>query len=122
MKNAPRRLTSDQEAELKAWRDNLPPKVQAVFDKYPPNTLYRLDTSKTHHQVVFITAYDEPDNSIDPVTVKVFVSSIYNTVVFERQVFGIRPEKLSPATTKDISEAGGGILGEIHKHEKENID
>lgn len=68
------------------WVNSRPLVVQELCKKFPPDRLYRLKTSD--HKV---TIYSYSENE----TMTVTVTMEYNPlIVFERQIFGIKPEDL----------------------------
>lgn len=67
------------------WVKTRPKSVQKLARKFPPNKLYRI---KPKGQRVTIHSYSEDG------TLTVNVTGEYNAVVFDRQVFGMKPRDL----------------------------
>lgn len=104
--------TPEQEAGYRAWVAERPPLVRAVAERFDPWTLYRLTT--TGHRV-FMVGFSEPDDD-GPVTMVVAVSGLFNAVVMERTVYGIRPEDLVECDLPGPEEPVGSLLGDLHLH------
>ena len=81
--------TAEQIAGYQSWLALLPPRVRAVARRFNPWTVYRLKTTGHRVLIYSFSSHDE-----DPVTLTVGVSALFNLVVFERAVFGIKPEDL----------------------------
>jgi hypothetical protein len=75
-----------------------------VAERFWPNRLYRL--KRGGHRVT-IVSFDEEENGA--ISLKVRVSGEFNAVIFERTVFGIKPEDLEEC---DLPEPGE-ILGSL---------
>jgi hypothetical protein len=90
------------------WRKFLksrPAAVRAVAERFAPWKLYRLMRGP---QRVVVVAFDElKDGSI---TVRVDVRAEFNFVLFERQVFGIKPEDLEECELPGPDEMLGSAL------------
>jgi len=87
-----------------AWREwvaTRPLSVQALCDRLPPDRLYSLKSS--NHKVT-IYSYSEDG------TVTVNVSGDFNAVIFERQVFGIKPEDLEECDLPPADAILGAVL------------
>lgn len=97
--------TQDQQDGFKAWIAERPASVQAIADKFPPWELFLLKTS--NHRV-FIRSFDEHTDGT--VTLTVVVSGRFNLVMFERAVFGIKPEDLEPCDVPGPEEPIGAVL------------
>ena len=84
--------TDTERGEWEAWVLTRPRTVRDVIEKhgFAPWKLYRLKTS--NHRVT-IYSFAEPLDGSAP-TLKVHVTGEFNTVAFERTVFGIKPEDL----------------------------
>jgi hypothetical protein len=101
-------FTPEQQQEFDAWLAERPPLIQDIVEKYPPDRLYRLKTTK---QRVTIQIYH-----VDG-TVTVFVSGQYNLCVFDRNVFGISVTDLEECDMPTEEEMTGTVLTE-----QESID
>jgi len=89
--------------EMNDWIKTRPENVQRMIELFPPNKLYRLKTTGNR---VTIYSYSEDD------TLTVEVSGEYNAVMFERRVFGIKPEDLEECDLPDENESLGAVLTE----------
>lgn len=78
--------TPEEQAEWDAWVASRPPVVADLCRRFPPNRLYLL-TSSNHR--VTVHSYQEDG------TLQVDVGGEYNKVMFERRVFGVKPEELT---------------------------
>ena len=67
------------------WVSHRPPIIQDLCKRLPPDRLYK--NIPSGHFVTIISYFEDG-------TVKVDVSSRYNTLVFERQVFGVKADDL----------------------------
>lgn len=85
------------------WVSTRPESVRNLCRQLPTGRLYRLKTSE--HRVT-IYSYSEDG------TVTVNLSGEYNAVVFERQVFGIKPEDLEECDMPAPGEQLGTMLTE----------
>ena len=83
------------------WVATRPKVVQDLCKKFRPDTLYLL---KTSNQRVTICAYSEDG------TMSVDVSGDYNALVFDREVFGVKPEHLEECDLPSKSEVLGTLL------------
>lgn len=101
--------TKEQKEEWDEWVKTRPPIVQEMCKKFPPNRLYKLKTS--NHRV---TLYSFSEDR----TITVIVSGEYNAVVFDRKVFGIKPEDLEECDLPDKNEVLGTMLTEDKDVEK----
>lgn len=99
----PDKVTTEQIDAYWDWARALPGKASETAQSHPPNTLYRL--SSTDHRV-FIISYAEDG------TVTVAVTGEWNLVEFERRVFGIKPEELTPCEKPPPDEPLGVMLNE----------
>ena len=82
------------------WVAERPACVQELIAKLPPDRLYRLHGSG--HRVT-IYSYCEDG------TVSVTVSGEFNFVVFERNVFGVKPEDLTECDLPSPEELTGAM-------------
>ena len=72
--------------EWHPWIASRPPVIQALWQRCPPNRLYRMAETG---QIVYPVAYNEGG------TLTVMVSGRFNLVMFERTVFGVSPDDLT---------------------------
>lgn len=80
------------DAQEKAWKDwctTRPPAVRAVALRFRPWKLYQLKSSG--HRVTIRSFGEEKDGTI---SLTVAVTGEFNAVMFERGVFGIKPDDL----------------------------
>jgi hypothetical protein len=77
--------TDEQRACWEEWLAERPQTIKDLAAKFPPDRLYFM--KKSNHRVT-IYSYGE-DN-----TLTVNVTGEYNRIIFDRQVFGIKPEDL----------------------------
>ncbi len=92
-----------QKDEWSEWVKSRPEIVQDLCKRFPPYNLYKLKS--TGHKV---TLYSYSENG----TLTVNVSGEYNAVVFDRQVFGIKPEDLEECDLPNPEESVGAMLTE----------
>lgn len=78
-------LNKLDEQAWRAWYMTRPEIIQQMAQKYPPNLLYRLRTTK---QYVTLESFSEDG------TVTVAVGAEFNRLIEERRVFGIPAEDL----------------------------
>ena len=81
------------------WVAKRPPVVRAVAERFNPWTLYRLDD----HRVTLVSFSEDG-------TVTVAVTRHFNAVVFERQVFGIDPDRLVECDLPGENEMVGVLI------------
>jgi len=93
--------TPEQLAEWQAWVDERPPVVKELAERFPPWDLWLLKAS--NHKVV-VVGYNEAG------TLTVAVTGKFNAVMFERNVFGIKPEDLEPCELPGPNEVTGSLL------------
>ncbi len=77
------------EINNEAWEEWILERPECIHDlcrRFPPNILYKLNGSGNR---VTVCSYNEAG------TLTVDVSGEYNSVTFERQVFGVKPEDLT---------------------------
>lgn len=98
--------TEEQERGLADWVAERPPAVRAVAERFNPWTLYRM---KSTGQRVTVVSFGEPDHG-GAVTLKVLVSGEFNVVIFDREVFGIKPEDLEECDLPQPGELLGTAL------------
>ena len=89
--------TAKQLKDWKKWVAKRPPVVKALGERFDPWTLYRLDGGDR----VFVVSFCEDG------TLTVAVTRHFNLVLFERQVFGIKPESLVECDLPDEDEPLG---------------
>jgi len=97
------KIAEIDEEGLDAWLQDRPQIIKDIAGKVPPGRLYLLKSSG--HRV-FPYSYSEDG------TLTVVVSGQFNSVVFERRVFGIDPEDLEECDLPDESEMLGAMLTE----------
>lgn len=101
------KLEEDDE-EWAEWLASRPQKIKQMINSYPPDRLYKMGV--TGHRVGII-AYSEDG------TVRVWVGGKYNSVTFERQVFGVDINDLTECDLPGEDE----ILG-VALTDREDID
>lgn len=94
--------TPEQEVGYREWLASRPPHVRAVAEQFEPWSLYRL--KPTGQRVTIVSFGEAQDNSV---TLTVLVSADFNLVMFERQVFGIKPDDLEPCDLPSVDEPTG---------------
>lgn len=95
--------TREQKQEWEEWLSERPSQIRELAQKFPPNKLYLLKTS--NHRVYPI-AYHEDG------TLSVAVTGQYNTIMFDRKVFGIKPDDLEECDLPGENEELGTLLTE----------
>lgn len=93
--------TEGQEKAWDSWVSTRPPIIKDLCKRFPPYKLYHLKSSG--HRV---TLHSYSENG----TITVNVSGEYNAVMFDRQVFGIKPEDLEECDMPRTDEAIGTVL------------
>lgn len=93
------KIADVDQTEFDAWLSTRPESIQKLAKKIPPGRLYRMD-----NQRVFPYSYNEDG------TLTVIVSGEYNAIVFERSVFGVKPESLVECDLPEEGEALGTML------------
>lgn len=82
--------TDEESAAWDSWVAERPERVRVVAAKLKPWRAYVL---KTTGAIVVLHAVDEPEDPNEPITLRVDVTRALNEhVMFDRTVFGIRPE------------------------------
>jgi len=94
-----------QKTDWENWVKSRPDCVRKIAENLYPWKLYRLKTSG--HRVT-VYSIDEPKDDSKP-TLKVNVSGQFNTVLFERTVFGIKPEDLEECDLPHQDELTGSL-------------
>lgn len=107
--------TAEQETGYREWVASRPPTVRAVAERFEPWSLYRLKSS--NHRVTIASFGEGQDGAV---TLTVTVSGEFNLVMFERQVFGIKPEDLEPCDLPTDDEITGTMLSQ--QDAMDNID
>lgn len=102
--------TPEQERARREWVASRPEAVRDVAERFEPWSLYRLKGSGSR-----VTVYSFQET--EPVTMTVNVSGQFNAVMFERQVFGVKPEDLEPCDLPADDEPLGAVLTE-----REDVD
>jgi hypothetical protein len=97
--------TSEELKIYEIWLETLSINEREVMKKYKVWKLYKLKSTNQK-----ITIYSVYLNDNDEVKLTVIVSSKYNLISFERQVFGIDPEDLEECDLP--TEPVGAILTE----------
>jgi hypothetical protein len=97
--------TPEQLAGYQEWLSGCPEEVRELIRQFDPWTLYRMKS--TGHRVTIISFDELEDGSL---TLRVNVSSQYNRVVHERNVFGVDPADLEPCDLPGLHEPVG-IIG-----------
>jgi len=92
-----------QKQEWDEWVSSRPEIIQDLCKRFPPYNLYRLKNSG--HRV---TLYSYSEDG----TMTVNVSGEYNAVMFDRQVFGIKPDNLVECDLPKSDEPTGTLLTE----------
>ena len=92
-----------QRAQWQKWMKERPEVIREMAERLPPNLLYRLKSSGQR-----VTLYSYCENG----TVTVLVSGQYNVIVFERRVFGIKPEELEECELPGEGELVGAVYTE----------
>jgi hypothetical protein len=103
--------TTEQIAEWKAWVASRPDCVRKVAERFDPWSLYQMKS--TGHRCTLISFFEDG-------TVKVAITSEFNALMFERQVFGISPDDLVPCDLPGENEMVGSLLSD--EQVDENID
>ena len=80
--------TPENLEEHSRWLEELPPQEKVIMEKFPPWKLYRLKSTDQRVTIMSIGTYD------NIVKFRVAITGKYNTLLFDRQVFGVDPEDL----------------------------
>jgi len=91
------------------WVKTRPEIVQDLCERFPPDRLYRINGDG--HRVT-IHSYSEDG------TMTVNVSGEYNSVIFERQVFGIKPDDIKECELPTDNETLGTFFTEEDKERR----
>jgi hypothetical protein len=93
--------TDEQERGLAEWKASRPDVVRAMMDKLDIWSLYRMKS--TGHRVTIYSFYENG-------MVTVNVTGEYNSVAFDRRVFGVDPDDLEPCDLPGPNEPVGTVL------------
>ncbi|CAM5999267.1 unnamed protein product [Sphagnum balticum] len=105
----------EMKSEWAEFVSSRPDAVRKVAERFNPWTLYRI--GKDGHRVTLYSFGEHEDGSV---TLTVNVTGEFNCVVFERRVFGIKPEDLEECDLPAEGEIMGALL---HGEEvDDNID
>lgn len=96
--------SDERRADWQTWVDGRPPAVQQLARKFTPWSLWLL---KSGHRVVPHSFDEHADGSY---TMSVDVLAVFNSVTFERRVFGVRPDQLEPCELPGPEEELGATL------------
>jgi len=97
--------SEEQKMEWAEFVATRPPNVRKIAGTISPWKLYRLKS--TGHRV---TIYSFDEHKDGTVTCSVVVSGEYNTVLFARRVFGIKPSDLEECDIPTNEQALGEVL------------
>lgn len=95
--------SDEQKKAWDEWVATRPSVIQEMCKRFPPDRLYRLKTSNNR-----VTLYSYSESG----TLTVNVTGEYNAIVFDRQVFGIKPEDLEECDLPSADEITGTVLTE----------
>ena len=95
--------SKDQKKAWEEWVSARPQIIKDLCNRFPPYNLYRLKGSG--HRVTLFSYSEEG-------TMTVNVSGEYNAVIFDRQVFGIKPNDLQECDLPEPDEVIGTFLTE----------
>ena len=108
------RIIEPAAKEKKAWTvwvASRPSSVRKIAERFDPWSLYRMKS--TGHRVT-IHSFNEDG------TLTVNITGEFNTILFDRQVFGINPDDLEPCDLPDADEITGTVM--TQEQVDENID
>jgi hypothetical protein len=94
-------FNDEKQKEWDTWLASRPQIIKDLAKRFPPNKLYLLKTS--NHRVT-MRSYVEDG------TITVNVSGDFNNVMFDRGVFGIKPEDLEECDLPKPEESLGTFL------------
>jgi len=98
------RFVEPEAKHLELWRKwvaSRPPVVRAIAEKLDPWTLYRIKESG--HRCTFRSINENGTLTMD-------VTGQFNAVIFDREVFGIRPEDIEECELPAPDEPVGALL------------
>jgi hypothetical protein len=97
--------TRAQERGWGKWVKSRPENVRAIAERFDPWSLYRM---KSTGQRVTLVSFGEQEDG--KVTLTVSVTGEFNSVVFDRNVFGIDPDDLEPCELPTEADRTGTLL------------
>jgi hypothetical protein len=97
--------TEEMRASYQQWVATRPECVRVVAERFEPWALYRM---KSTGQRVVILSFGEAED--DTVTLTVYISGEFNLTLFNRQVFGIKPDDLEPCDLPPKDEPVGVLM------------
>ena len=103
--------TAKEKKAWTVWVASRPNNVRNVVERFDPWSLYRMKS--TGHRVT-IHSFSEDG------TLTVNITGEFNTILFDRQVFGINPDDLEPCDLPDADEITGTVM--TQEQVDENID
>lgn len=107
--------TEEELIAYRQWVDTRPLAVRILAQRFDPWSLYRFKPSG--HRVTVLSFDERIDGTV---TLTVLVSGQYNAVLFERNVFGVRPDDLESADVPHPDERTGAVL--THEQVAHNIE
>ena len=99
--------TSEQEAAWRQWVAARPDDVRKVAERFNPWTLYQM--KETNQRVTVYSFGEQKDGGV---TLTVNITSQFNSIAFDRQVFGVDPGDLDECDLPAEDEPLGEILNE----------
>jgi hypothetical protein len=107
--------TPEQLVGYQEWIAGCPAEVRELIRQFDPWTLYRMKS--TGHRVTILSFDELEDGSLK---LRVNVSSQYNRVIHERNVFGVDSADLEPCDLPGPDEPVGIInLPNVHNYDSE---
>lgn len=100
-----------QERAWAKWVASRPEPVRSIAQRFDPWTLYRMKS--TGQRVTMASIFENG-------TVSVNITGEHNLIAFDRNVFGIDPNDLTPCDLPEPSEPVGTVMS--HEEVEENID
>jgi hypothetical protein len=96
--------TDKEKLDWKEWVANRPECIRSMIEKFEftPWKLYKL---QPHGHRVTLVSFEEHKDS--PPTLKVAITAQFNLIVFERGVFGVKPEDLEECDLPSPNEPVG---------------
>jgi len=95
--------SEDQRTVWNEWVATRPPIVQELCRQFPPDRLYKLKSSGNR-----VTLYSFSEDG----TVTVNITGEYNAIMFDRRVFGVKPDDLIECNLPEPNESIGTVLTE----------
>lgn len=108
--------TPEQKTEWNQWVAERPDNVRRVAERFNPWTLYR---HKDTDQRVTLYSFGEQEDG--GVTVTVDITSQFNLIMFNRQVFGVDPDNLEECDLPAEDEPLGEVLDKGEQLEYINV-